>query len=1216
MDKNFYSNFTNMYQVSKTIRMSLEPIGKTAEKMADMIKEDEQRATLYERIKPILDNVHKAYIENSLDNVTLNSLENYEEAFFSNDKDKLDKIKEQLRKEVGKYINKPPYFNKENYKNILESVNDEDKAIVRKFEKFITYFEGFNENRANVYSSEEISTSVPYRLINDNLPKFINNFKVINKAIDVLGVEVLNRVIVDNNLKDFITDIYELTDIKFYNKVLTQSGIDKYNQLLGGTAIEGNVKKQGINELINLHNQKTKQKLPKATFLFKQILSDREKFSFVSNKFSSDEELIEALKINYDYIDKGCLKKSDNSVAILDLFEKINSYDLTGIYIKNDTALTEISQKLFKNWNCINNAINLNYDIEHGNKKQTEKYFEVRRRELNKNKYYSISYLNDVLKKYNFENFCGVEQYFVIYVKEALENICKAYTEFNNYQFSKKLSRDDIAVEIIKKLCDSIKNLQNTLKPLLTDESNLDMSFYSEFNEKYNCINSFGELYNMIRNYLTQKPYKIDKIKLTFNNPNLLHGWGVNNEISNSCFLLKKDNYYYLAILNNKYNKDFKKIITPVDINDIIYKMAYNQIQKPNALIANLMVIDGETQRRTRNLEELKDKYLPENINRIRKSKTYLTSSSDFSKQDLETYIEYYKARITEYKPEYNLNLKNSNEYTTFNDFTDDIKSQAYMLEFIPISNAFINKMVDEGKLYLFKIYCKDFSEHSKGIPNLHTLYWKMLFDEENLKYPVYKLSGGAEMFFRKKSLELDETTIHEANKEIQRKQIGFENQTSLFVYDIIKDKRYTLDKFFLHTSVVMNFQANGKYSVKGTVNKCVKYNDNVNVIGIDRGEKNLLYASVINSNGEILEQKSLNIIDGVDYHILLSKKERERMQERQNWKGIDNISNLKEGYLSKAIHEITDLMQKYNAVIVLEDLNFGFKRGRLKIEKSVYQKFEKMLISKLNYMVDKKLDKNEMGGLLHAYQLTDEVRSLKNIGKQNGIIYYIPAWMTSKIDPTTGFANLFYEKYESVDKAKAFVNKFDLIVFNEKNNYFEFKFDYNNFTTRAEGTKTQWTICSYGDRIRTFRNSEKNNNFDDEIVNLTTSFKDLFEKYNVELSQNMQSDIIRVDKKDFYLEFIKLFNLIVQLRNSSNTLGEDYIISPVKNKNGEFFKSDLQNKSYPIDADANGAYNIARKGLMYLDIIRNTDDNELLKPDLKISQKDWLNYAQKNGVK
>ena len=43
-----------------------------------------------------------------------------------------------------------------------------------------------------------------------------------------------------------------------------------------------------------------------------------------------------------------------------------------------------------------------------------------------------------------------------------------------------------------------------------------------------------------------------------------------------------------------------------------------------------------------------------------------------------------------------------------------------------------------------------------------------------------------------------------------------------------------------------------------------------------------------------------------------------------------------------------------YNAIIVMEDLNKGFKRGRFKVERQVYQKFENMLISKLNYLVFK----------------------------------------------------------------------------------------------------------------------------------------------------------------------------------------------------------------------------------------------------------------------
>lgn len=82
------------------------------------------------------------------------------------------------------------------------------------------------------------------------------------------------------------------------------------------------------------------------------------------------------------------------------------------------------------------------------------------------------------------------------------------------------------------------------------------------------------------------------------------------------------------------------------------------------------------------------------------------------------------------------------------------------MLGFRKVSEEFIDRLVNEGKLYLFKIWNKDFSEYSKGTPNLHTMYWNMLFDERNLADVVYKLNGQAELFYRKKSLDLSKTSI------------------------------------------------------------------------------------------------------------------------------------------------------------------------------------------------------------------------------------------------------------------------------------------------------------------------------------------------------------------------------------------------------------------------------------------------------------------------
>ena len=120
-----------------------------------------------------------------------------------------------------------------------------------------------------------------------------------------------------------------------------------------------------------------------------------------------------------------------------------------------------------------------------------------------------------------------------------------------------------------------------------------------------------------------------------------------------------------------------------------------------------------------------------------------------------------------------------------------------------------------------------------------------------------------------------------------------------------------------------------------------------------------------------------------------------------------------------------------------MEDLNMGFKRGRFKVERQVYQKFENMLISKLNYLVDKNKAVNEEGGVLKGYQMTYIPKSLKELGRQCGYIFYVPAAYTSKIDPTTGFVSVF--NYKEMDDEK-FVTSFDSIKYDKNRQKFAFK--------------------------------------------------------------------------------------------------------------------------------------------------------------------------------
>jgi CRISPR-associated protein Cpf1 len=256
----------------------------------------------------------------------------------------------------------------------------------------------------------------------------------------------------------------------------------------------------------------------------------------------------------------------------------------------------------------------------------------------------------------------------------------------------------------------------------------------------------------------------------------------------------------------------------------------------------------------------------------------------------------------------------------------------------------------------------------------------------------------------------------------------------------------------------------------------------------------------------------------------------------------------------------------------------------------------------------------------LNAYQLTSKFVSFQKLGKQSGFLFYTPAWNTSKIDPVTGFVNLFDTRYETREKARAFFGKFDFVRYNANKDWFEFAFDYDKFTTKSEGTRTRWTLCTQGMRIETYRDASKNSQWASKSSDLTNLFKEFFAKHAISLDSNLKEAIANQDSREFYEELLRLFRLTLQMRNSISNSEQDYLLSPVADENGNYFNSEeekLKGKdeygnwksSLPVDADANGAYNIARKGLWMIRQIKNTDN--LKKMNLAISNKEWLKFVQ-----
>lgn len=1380
------SSFKNKYALSKTLRFELKPIGKTKDHIRDkgLLLQDYNRAKSYQEVKKLIDRYHQYFIELALSHLTLTQLEDFQNLYLATVeakkedafKKKFEKIQEDLRKEIVtafKTGEANEIFKVLDKKELITELmvawlsKQEEKEKVEEFKTFTTYFTGFHENRKNMYSDKPQSTAIAYRLVHENLPKFLDNIKVFEKLKAV--PELYEKCcILYKEIEEYLNiySIDEAFELDYFNMVLTQKQIEVYNLIIGGRTPKENEKKiQGLNEYINEYNQPKdkKYKIPKLKPLYKMILSDRESVSFLQDKFENSQEVLNSIKEYYHANIKSYQsseKKDTENVLerVKELLEDLTSYNLSHIYIRNGKAITDISQALFGDFSLVKDALKYSFTntLEISKKGLSKKQEEAIEKYL-KQDYFSIAEIETALWNYRAENDLLkdlqeeqhlITDYFNTHFKttvndkeyDLVANITAKYSCIKglleqDYPEDKKLNQETKEIDDIKAFLDALMLVLHFVKPLmLPNDSTLekDQSFYNTIAPYYEQLQYLVSLYNKVRNFASQKAYSVEKYKLNFENSTLLTGWDVNKEPDNTSILLCKNGLYYLAIMDKQINyvfdylflssddiktmSDAEKRLLKRKVGQLVKKedsqkecnseevknkntegidKLKKEIEKHKNKISVLSIL-CEQRNNNAAYEKVVYKLLPgaskmlpkvffsrsniafynpsEEIITIRNHSTHTKGGTpqtgfekkEFNISDCRKMIDFFKESISKHPDwkQFGFNFSNTDSYDSIDGFYREVEAQGYAITYTEIDETYIHQLVEEGKLYLFQIYNKDFSEYSKGKPNMHTLYWKALFEPENLKDVVYKLNGQAEIFYRKGSIneekkivhlecikiakkffrhkdgasvrvpdetvqklnkfykgELHESELNDTDRKYKENYSLFDGNEQRKKIDITKDKRFTEDKFQFHVPITLNFKASGNDYINQEVLSFLRQNPDVNIIGLDRGERHLIYLSLINQKGEILQQFSLNDIineyKGITYKTayktLLEKKEKERADARENWGTIENIKELKEGYISQVVHKIAKMMVEYNAIVVMEDLNMGFKRGRFAVEKQVYQKLEKMLIDKLNYLVFKDKAPNEAGGLYNALQLANKFESFQKMGKQSGFLFYVPAWNTSKIDPTTGFVNLFYTKYESVEKAQQFFGNFESIRYNTQEQYFEFSFDYNQFTTKAEGTKTDWTVCTQGERILTFRSPTANNQWDNKEIKLTEQFEDLLGKHHISYGSGkcIKAQIAGQKEKDFLKGMMDLFKLTLQMRNSITNSEVDYLISPVKNAQGVFYDSRNANADLPKDADANGAYHIAKKGLMWLNQIHEFDGEDWKKLDLDKTNKGWLKFVQ-----
>lgn len=87
-----------------------------------------------------------------------------------------------------------------------------------------------------------------------------------------------------------------------------------------------------------------------------------------------------------------------------------------------------------------------------------------------------------------------------------------------------------------------------------------------------------------------------------------------------------------------------------------------------------------------------------------------------------------------------------------------------------------------------------------------------------------------------------------------------------------------------------MNCNQPDHYWLNNSVRELLKKSNKNNIIGIDRGERNLIYVTIINSDGVIVDQINFNIIENsyngkkykTDYQKSLTlEKKKDKRQEK-----------------------------------------------------------------------------------------------------------------------------------------------------------------------------------------------------------------------------------------------------------------------------------------------------------------------------------------------
>ena len=1216
-----YEKFINLFPVQKTVSFKLIPDPTTQywiDKHNLVVNETEFSKKAKELEKYITE-FYKKYISLTLSNADIEYVTNIISAYIetgiyvnAKGKEYVDDIGKRrdayktmvldLSQSIASIFDIKGTFGSP--KNTLEKMyaeaEGEEKALIEEMLPFSAYFTDFCTIRNFILSGDGKSGTVAKRIV-EVAEQVVNNHIIWESYPD----DLKEKIACDTEF--FHDAINHPSVMKF-----TQDNIDVYNTLLSGVAYEDGSKIKGINECVNIYNMINRSKdgfksLPMMVKLKKIPLLDSATKSFVLSSIESDQDCIDLAVSTLDTV------YNEDNLKMLTVSDKVPTMledKSDSIFIKK-SDLNNLSNSAFGDWKVVTKAISDKYDAEIRNmSNKPEKQEKFKEKWMLDHSSFSLEFILDALRVYGGGDVYANKLLDIIY-SNIRYSILNFIDEYENgiedikitYPKSSKLQQDRTIIELLKRLLDPVVEVQRTFNIFQLDDNidgDTDASFYGYIDDTLSILKDAVKNYNKIRNYCVKKVDNTGKVKCMFGNPNF--GTGLSESVvGTKCAAIMKrgDNYYllvtpkYLDANGKKKPSVLPKVFNSATDDSTDSIMVYNSLpgfskQAPRLFFGkNAPEVYGASSRVMDLYEMFKNKKNIENW--------------DFAIE--REIIEYYISAIKQHAiyGKYHYKFKTPEEYGRLSNFYKDMDRQSYSLEFLTVEN--IDPYINSGDIYMFQIYSRHLCGTSgkNGHTSLYTEYFKELFSEENAKNVVYKLASMVDVFYRPRKIKLEDTIIHPAGVPIPYKT---KDGSRVFAYDIIKDRRYTQEQYEAHFCIQMNPNAETTGNINKLVFEELLYSDkDYNVLSIDRGEQNLIYMTVVNSRTlEVLEQRSLNVINNNDYRKKIASKAAEMSNDKSlKWKYDNEIKDIKTGYLVQCVNEVIKTMFKYNAIIVMEKLGKEFKNSRKYIGYDVYSGFEKALIDKLNFYVDKHRSNEELASKRLPLQLTNKFESFDKLGNQSGIIFYIDPSYTSRIDPLTGYVDRFGSfKYETISSTINFINKINFIEYNEEYDRYEIGICVKDFIPYASENEC-WTLkIAKGlndERIELAKDMNRGGKLFSRDVNLFDEWDKFIKENGIDRSDDILSKIKAMDKsKKFCIEFLRLFKLSAQLRNISVSEDNGYVLSPVYTEDAEPFDSrdNIMSTWLPNCPDANDAYGIAIKAVQLINMMIDNGDQKI----------------------